>query len=98
VDLELGGDIAGDDLGGEAPRCLVYAAVDHRAVDDKGDSFGTTEIEMVADSRLEPGAGPARLVEDLELGDGEGPLEPSAAIVSRQRIGDDGHHAGQEPA
>ena len=43
--------------------------------------LGTTEVEVVADGRLEPGPGPAGLVEDrcvgdLELGDGEGPVEP----------------------
>ncbi len=101
MDLELGGDITGDDLGGEAPRGLGPAPIDHSAIDDEGDPLGTAEVEVVADGRLEPGSGPARLVEhrgvgDLELGDGEGPIEPGPSIVRAQRIGDDGHHAGQE--
>ena len=92
MDLELGGDVTGDDLGGEAPRGLGPAPIDHCAIDDEGDPLGTAEVEVVADGRLEPGPGPARLVEhrgvgDLELGDGEGPVEAGPAIVGRQRIG-----------
>ena len=58
MDLELGGDVGGDDLGGKAPRGLVRAAVDHRAVDDQADPLGPAEVEMGADGGLEPGPGP----------------------------------------
>jgi len=59
----------------EAAPGLGQAPIGHRAVDEQGDPLGTTEVEVVADGRLEPGPGPARLVEDrgvrdLELGDG----------------------------
>ena len=58
---------------------------------------------MVTDSRLEPGPGPARLIEhrgvrDLELGEREGPLEPGRPIMGTEGIGHDSHHADQEPA
>ena len=65
--------------------------------------LGTTEVEVVSDGGFEPGSGPARLVEhggvgDLELGEGEGPLEAGRAVVGTEGIGDDGQHAGQESA
>ncbi len=103
MDLELGGDVAGDDLGGEAPRGLVLAPVDDRAVDEQGDPFGAAEVEMVSDGGLEPGPGPAGLVEhrgvgDLQLGDGERPVEPGRAVIDGEGVGHDGHHAAEQVA
>ncbi len=58
---------------------------------------------MTVDGRLEPGPGPAGLVEyrgvrDLHLGDGERPVEAGPAIIDGERVGHDRHHPGQQIA
>jgi hypothetical protein len=40
VDLEMGRDVFGDDLGGEAPGSLLIAPVDDMAVHDQGARSG----------------------------------------------------------
>jgi len=69
VDLELGGDVGGDDLGGKAPRGLALAAVDHRPVHDQADPLGPAEVQVGADGGLEPGPGAPWLVEHGGIGD-----------------------------
>ena len=56
---------------------------------------------MIADGRLEPGPGPSRLVEhrgvgDLELGDGEPPVEAGPAVVEGEGVGRLRHHPPQQ--
>ena len=62
------------------PGVLNRPRLTHPAIDQQRDLLGAAEVEVVADGGLEPGPGPAGLVEDrgvgdLELGDGEGPVE-----------------------
>lgn len=88
---------------GEPSRGLVSTAVDDLAVDHERDPLGTSEIEMAADGRLEPGPGTPGLIEHggvghLELRDGERPVEPGPAVLDGERVRDHGRHAAQQVA
>jgi hypothetical protein len=98
VDLQLGGDVSGDDFGGEAPRGLELGPIEDSAVDDQGDLVGSAQVQVAADGGLEPGPGPAGLVEhggvgDFQLSDREGPLEAGSAVVEGEWVGHDAHQA-----
>jgi hypothetical protein len=89
VDLELGDDVAGNHLGGETAGRTVLDPVHDLAVHHQRHPFGAAEVQAAGDGGLEPGPGTPGLVEhggvgDLELGDGEGPVEAGPAVLHRQ--------------